>query len=340
LLVVIAIIAVLIGLLLPAVQKVREAAARLQCQNNLKQMGLAMHNYHDVHQVFPWGHQKGSDANDNDIWYLPWSVFILPYIEQNNLYRRFDTTRPYNALPNNDGTLNPATNPSAVAVKTYQCPSSPSQGRLYIDTWTAFRNESGAADTIGFGPLTKTPGLSASDYNTTNVHKKLTDSFWPNNSYPGGHWVTGVLSDDFPVRIVDITDGSSNTCMVTENAGGPDLWANGQIIASASDSPAYPDAPTASNPNKLYPQGTGWAEPWNGEQWIAGSTTDGLAYPPPYGSWNASNGSCLGYYSFHAAVVNFVFADGSVHSISKNLPGKTLIELISIQSGLTLPSDY
>src|SRR5580704_14441248 len=92
LLVVIAIIGVLIGLLLPAVQKVREAANRMKCTNNLKQMGLALHSYHDVNGTFPWGHQ---DTDKNGKYTLPWAVFILPYVEQDSLFRMFDTTKDF-----------------------------------------------------------------------------------------------------------------------------------------------------------------------------------------------------------------------------------------------------
>ena len=93
LLVVIAIIAILIGLLLPAVQKVREAAARLKCQNNLKQIGLALHNYESVAQQFPVGGQYPLNTTSNDVYSI--QARLLPFLEQGNLYAQIDL----NAIP-------------------------------------------------------------------------------------------------------------------------------------------------------------------------------------------------------------------------------------------------
>tara|TARA_R110002095_G_scaffold80197_1_gene68874 strand:+ start:1360 stop:2229 length:870 start_codon:yes stop_codon:yes gene_type:complete len=136
LLVVIAIIAILIALLLPAVQQAREAARRSQCKNNLKQVGLALHNYHDTHKIFPYGYTTkdygvavapATDANNSDL-RLGWSMFLLPYVDQTNLYNflgsngAFDAPRWY---------LQPAllSDPGAKSiVPVFICPSDRMEG--------------------------------------------------------------------------------------------------------------------------------------------------------------------------------------------------------------------
>src|SRR5438105_4192671 len=147
LLVVIAIIAVLVGLLLPAVQKVREAGNRMTCQNNMKQMGIALHMYHDTYAKFPYGADDGyRDNSGNCFSSLPWGVSILPYVEQDNLFRQFNTNwkhpgptpalnSTFNNAPNNTDVPDPALNPAANKLKIYMCPSSPSQGAIFQDTW-------------------------------------------------------------------------------------------------------------------------------------------------------------------------------------------------------------
>src|SRR4051794_37473096 len=148
LLVVIAIIAILIGLLLPAVQKVREAAARMACSNNLKQIGIALHNHHDVKGTFPPGGMQ--TGNNGTPCYTNWAIEILPYVEQGAIYQQ------YNQLLLNHDTVNY----NAVAmrrVKTYECPSDqlvgtaevPASGPDTSRTWMhgSYRAVSGVIDT-------------------------------------------------------------------------------------------------------------------------------------------------------------------------------------------------
>src|SRR6516225_9461747 len=128
LLVVIAIIAVLIGLLLPAVQKVREAANRMSCTNNLKQLGLALHNYHDTNSTFPPGGVTNGPCCGTQSGGT-WTIYILPFVEQDNLYKQYDFSKT------NEQNANPKFNPAVPVrqfVKTYNCPSDLNINKLLV----------------------------------------------------------------------------------------------------------------------------------------------------------------------------------------------------------------
>jgi prepilin-type N-terminal cleavage/methylation domain-containing protein/prepilin-type processing-associated H-X9-DG protein len=204
LLVVIAIIAILIGLLLPAVQKVREAAARMECSNNLKQLGLALHDYHSVLGRLPPGganDQPGFGTNpsgNSNNWGSSWMVYILPYIEQDNIYNKWQ-------FQGNSGYANANNNAVAnnVEIKTYFCPSSTlphfgatNQGRANV----SLGNYVGISGAV--------PG-SIPGFNETRV-----------NTLPCGGIISGggVLIPNGQLRLTDITDGTSNTMAISEHS--------------------------------------------------------------------------------------------------------------------------
>jgi prepilin-type N-terminal cleavage/methylation domain-containing protein len=198
LLVVIAIIGILIALLLPAVQKIREAAARMQCANNLKQMGLALHNFHDTYQAFPRGTYDDVNIAGGRSAALPWGVYILPDLEQNAVFALFDTTSynwanpgiagTFNNPPNNNGGVTTAGsyasggNPACYQIKTYICPSSPSQGVVFTDTW----DQNGVGANLSSGPYAGNPvwSTSASDYCAVSG---VPGGFWSNYLPPGSY---------------------------------------------------------------------------------------------------------------------------------------------------------
>ena len=196
LLVVTAIIAILIGLLLPAVQKVREAAARAKCSNNLKQFGVAFHNYHSAYGMFPPGFTSQAPATDADGtgpgW--AWGVTLLPYLEQEPLYRKIDLKKD-------------VTDPAHAAARTtklsgFLCPSdSPS-----ADTFQVMADD-------GSGGAVPMTGVTLAFANYVGVGGTFEVTAYPDTANNNG-----ILLRNTGFAVGAITDGTSNTLMVTERA--------------------------------------------------------------------------------------------------------------------------
>jgi prepilin-type N-terminal cleavage/methylation domain-containing protein/prepilin-type processing-associated H-X9-DG protein len=281
LLVVIAIIGILVGLLVPAVQKVREAANRMTCSNNLKQLGLALHHYHDTNDHFPAAALRGVPETQS------WVPSVLPYIEQQPLANLYQFNLSW---------LDPANQPAvATPLKIFQCPSTPGESRF--DT------------TFPAGP-------ACGDYNaTTGVSAILIQV----GLIPTRIDVRGVLVRNDWTRFANITDGTSTTILLGEDAGRPQLWNAGSPVLDG------------------YIWGGGWADS-HGPFAVSGSSTDGsIARGGPCGI-NCTNAT--EFYAFHPAGANAAFADGSVRLLPASININVLAALTTRSGGELVAADY
>ena len=261
LLVVIAIIAVLVGLLLPAVQKVREAANRMSCQNNLKQLGLAVHGFYDARGTFPPDTLYTYDPTGPN-W--SWIARMLPHMEQDNLYNAAGIgTNP----PNN---INQSLAAIAEPMKSLLCPSD-------SDAWSGPVSHASNFDMLDptLGPLTYAvtcyKANIGSNWGGGPPGSPLwwgTDPQWcnpdpgnadPNTTYDGCVYGNGVIFETKrPLRFADILDGNSNTIMIGEALAGKDYQNSWCHMDNAIATCAYP--PNAKSPvtGKDYPPDQWW----------------------------------------------------------------------------------
>jgi prepilin-type N-terminal cleavage/methylation domain-containing protein/prepilin-type processing-associated H-X9-DG protein len=325
LLVVIAIIAILIGLLLPAVQKVREAAARMKCANNLHQMGLAWHNYNSTYGYFPpggmlnpgWGGAPGGAWDGDGGWQYDqgsWHVYILPYMEQDNLYRQISSQGL--GTPNVDVITRCVTRGILPAQLPYQrCPS---------DGWMPNNNNSNYVACAGL--------LS----NGNNECKTPYDPFgiYCDGTKFGGNWKCGnngisIFTGTTPNKgrpLGAVTDGLSNTIML------------GESLIDKGDPHLYSASNAGGN-------GRGWATFDSGTPYH--SVQPPINYPivsadvyknsdctpdPKVNFWNWQVSH--GFKSNHSGGANFAFGDGSVHFINQGIDQITLIKLGIMNDGL------
>lgn len=318
LLVVIAIIAVLVGLLLPAVQKVRDAAGRMKCSNNLKQLGIAVLAYHDQYGSFPSGHIEqcppgtAVGSSSGCTFYANWSILILPFIEQGNLYNTYSLKVP-NYMP---GFLtNQATCQQHIPL--YDCPADERTNQLIAPETVAPRGSGNTDLTYMTSSYKAMTGIA--DYASTNTF----GGYWDEVQNAGKQHPDGIGAfhgDGFsglkPSQIADFLDGTSNTIILGERVmknhytRGP-FWGDSFNLYSLSA--AYPPVNAA----------------------IA------VYLSPDYDNCQSivnSNYCKYGWGSMHSGGnINFLFGDGSVRSIPPNIDLTLFTWLSSIRGGEVIP---
>jgi prepilin-type N-terminal cleavage/methylation domain-containing protein len=320
LLVVIAIIGILIALLLPAVQKIREAAARMSCSNNLHQIGLALHNYHDANGSFPaYGFDFPTNPHPGNP-YGPQTMghsalgLLLPYIEQGNVLNlvnvQYSVVDPANLPP----PLGVSTG-GQTRIKVYECPSAP----VRTSDYGPYFAQQGLSGILKGSPL----NLAVTDYAPIQgIGGSFAGRCCPSGTLSGNTGALGVKSSR--PRITDIADGTSNTILFVEDAGRQDVYARGKVIATGV--PAL----LAGNLN------ASWAD-YNTKVTVDGFSGDGLV----------KNGGCCvvnctnldEVYSFHTGGGNALRGDGSVFFMTDSIPPAVLAARISANGGEVIP-DY
>ena len=306
LLVVIAIIAILIGLLLPAVQKVREAAARIRCANNLKQLGLACHNYHDANGTFPpgaVGPLTPAFPRYLQLKHHGLGTFLLPYVEQAALAKEYSRDASWF-----DAVNQPVVN---TQLPVWQCPSA-----------RANRLQDGSLLTVMPPPVALFNGTAAcGDYAGMGVVDAGLVSAQVIDPPGGPKDERGHYEGAFPLNGTrtcgDFTDGTSQTILIAECAGRPDLWRRQVLVQD------------------LLLSGGPWAS--RNLLWCRGSTLDGTAF---FGECAVNCTNDREVYSFHPGGANVVFADGSVRFLRADIGIRVFTRLVTRAGGEVIPDDY
>jgi prepilin-type N-terminal cleavage/methylation domain-containing protein len=323
LLVVIAIIGILVALLLPAIQAAREAARRIQCTNNMKQIGLAFLNYETANRALPMAYSPNYTGKlptgtcpgtlppgaifTNGLAHHFVITFILPYLEERALYDQIDLTQDWfehvtkskkTGLFNRDVT--------SKDLPELLCPSAPKSPNSYTTDYYTIPDMS-RSDASGYCPFVETPGL-------TKQKRNLED-------------LRGMLHET-PTPVRKVTDGMSKTLMFFESAGRPQHFTNGNLVDDMRDTNAQPGQTNSSAKPSEY-------------QWADDSVYAimGNGYLPPTrlcGITNVMNcDNYQGIYSFHPGGAIMLFGDGAANLISENIDLDTFLSLFTMRGGDT-----
>lgn len=314
LLVVIAIIGILVGLLLPAVQMAREAARRTACNNNLRQSGLALHNFESAYKRLPSAGQakrggSGSNSGQN-VFFTPRGnleslreashsvqTHLLPFIEMSNVYNlvnvdyRYDFPMDRPEAPTNQQA-------AKTAISVYVCPSTPRPGNV---------DDEGYGYTDYSAPVTVRPGLSGL---STQPRFKC------------------ALNGDSNRKMALITDGTSNTIAIAEDAGRVDVAMGGFMVIKTEQ---------MDDGTSVDRRSWAWADPDNA--YNVDRLVNNNKFPtggPPDCRWEVVNcGANEETFSFHPGGANVVYCDGSVHFVPESIDARTFVALMSIDGGET-----
>jgi prepilin-type N-terminal cleavage/methylation domain-containing protein/prepilin-type processing-associated H-X9-DG protein len=302
LLVVITIIGILIALLLPAVQAAREAARRIQCSNQFKQVALALHNYHAAQGTFPpgmiqwdgrWSSGCGPRGTPSTYHGWSWGAFILAYLEQKNVHDAIDFDGWYSSSQNRQ--------PGATRIEAFLCPSDPQDGEL-----------------VGCCSGWQVGGHSLEDVRMTNMAGVADSEDWTCNGIAANQYSVndGMMGEREGARIRDVRDGTSHTLFVGEVTGGgrgsyrAHFWVSWDLL----------DTRDGINGPFSVPGGD-WAPDES-----------------PSGTYTGFRDT--GFSSYHPGGCHFALADGSVHFLTENLASQVLVALTTRAGGEVVDSPF